>query len=277
MDSAASSSDIKSIHKATAVLLFLASSHEGRTFTEIREALGIGKSTAHRFLATLENNGLVRRTRDDGRYYLGLVALRIGVAAGNQLELRKSIRPFLTELTQRTGETSNLVVLDGTKPVFIDNVESTNTLRIYSRVGRHTSPYATSAGKALLAYQSPTYVEEVLASEAFERRTERTIVSREVFLAELERVRRQGFAVDDEEGELGARCVGAPIINGPGIALAAISISGPSARVSQQRVPELARIVVEVAEHAQRALGIHPTQPAFPPMHAKGATPEQEY
>ncbi|MEX2536954.1 MAG: IclR family transcriptional regulator [Trueperaceae bacterium] len=268
-------SDIKSIHKARDILLFLASSHEGRTFTEIRQALDIGKSTAHRFLTTLENTGLVRRTADDGRYYLGLVALRIGVAASNQLELRKSVRPFLTSLAQRTGETSNLVVLDGTRPVFIDNIESSNNLRIYSRIGRHTSPYATSSGKALLAYQAPAYLEQVLVSEGFERRTENSIVLRDDFLAELETVRKQGYAVDDEEGELGARCVGAPILNGSGVALAAISISGPSARVSKERVPELAQIVMEVAQQVQRALGVHLTAHALSPERQVGTSAQE--
>ena len=138
-------------------------------------ALKLGKATAHRFLATLEDLGLVNRSANSGQYRLGLAAIRIGVAAGNQIELRRELRPYLRDLMERTGETANLVILDGTRPVFIDNVESPQNLRLLSRIGRRTHPYCTSVGKALLAYMKPEELETILAAEPFERRTERSI------------------------------------------------------------------------------------------------------
>jgi DNA-binding IclR family transcriptional regulator len=216
--------------------------------------LEISKATANRLLATLEDTGMVRRHPETGKYALGLAALRIGIAAGNQIELRRDLRLSLTELMQRTGETSNLVIFDATCPVFIDNVESIHTLRMYSRVGKRTSPYCTAAGKAMMAFQSRDFVEQVFKVEPFEKRTPNTINDRQAFLEELDRVKEQGYAIDDEEGEMGARCVGAPILNHSGCAVAAISISGPSSRVTKAKIPELARIVCEVAERALRSL-----------------------
>lgn len=242
--------ELKTVHRAFEILLFLSGSSEPKSFSEIREALGLGKATTHRFLSTLETIGALRRDAQSGRYRLGLTALRIGVAAGNQIELRSDLRPFLQELTERTGETSNLAVLEGTKPVFIDNVESTKSLRMFSRIGRHTFPYCTAVGKVLLAYQPAEYLEKVFSAEAFVPRTNASITSRDAFLKELVKVRELGYAVDNEEGEVGARCVGAPIFDHLGHMVAAISVSSPSSRVAEEQLPQLAEIVREVAARA---------------------------
>jgi DNA-binding IclR family transcriptional regulator len=247
--------ELKSVRKAFAIVTYLASRTEPCSFTQIRSALKLGKATAHRFLATLEDLGLVNRSANSGQYRLGLAAIRIGVAAGNQIELRRELRPYLRDLMERTGETANLVILDGTRPVFIDNVESPQNLRLLSRIGRRTHPYCTSVGKALLAYMKPEELETILAAEPFERRTERSIMGRESLLKELRRVRAQGYAVDDEESESGAQCIGAPLLDHTGRAIAALSISGPASRISRSDHPRIGRIVREVAERARRALG----------------------
>lgn len=248
--------DLKSVRKAAELLIYLASTTEPQSFTGIRTSLGMGKASAHRLLATLEDLSIVRRNAETGKYQLGITALRIGVAAGNQFELRRELRPFLSELTERSGETSNLVVLDGTRPVFIDNVESPKNLRIYSRIGRHTFPYCTSVGKVLLAHQPLEFLELTFLREPFDKRTDTSITSKEDFFKELEHIRHLGYAVDNEEAELGARCVGAPILNDSGRAIAAISISGPSARINHDHISALGRMVMEVAEKAQQSLGV---------------------
>jgi DNA-binding IclR family transcriptional regulator len=242
--------DLKTVHRAFEILLYLSSSSEPRSFTDIRTALGLGKATTHRFLASLEELGMLKRDLETAKYRLGLTALRIGIAAGNQIELRKDMRPFLQELTERTGETSNLAVLESTKPVFIDNVESPKSLRMFSRVGRHTFPYCTAVGKALLAYQRPELLGTIFENEPFIQHTSASIRSREAFLEELARVRELGYAVDNEEGEAGARCVGAPIFNHLGQVIAAISVSSPSARIAEEQLPQLGEIVREVASRA---------------------------
>src|SRR5690554_3164146 len=106
-------SELKSVRRAIEILRYLADGTDARSFTEIREGLKLTKATANRFLTTLEDLGMVQRSAETGKYRLGMVALRIGVSAGNQMEFRMELRPFLRELTQRTGETSNLTVLDG--------------------------------------------------------------------------------------------------------------------------------------------------------------------
>lgn len=245
----------KSLKRAVELLLYMAASPGPLSFTQIAKATGMGKATANRFLTTLEELGMIHRHPDTGKYRLGLAALRIGIAAGNQLELRHELRPFLAELTRRTGETSNLVVWESTHPVFIDNVESPQNLRMYSRVGRQTHPYCTSVGKVFLAYRDRAFLDSIFEAVPFEARTPKSITSKEKFLQELESVRQQGYATDDEEAEVGARCVGAPIFDSTGQVIATISISGPSSRISQDQFPELGQLVREVAIKAQTNLG----------------------
>jgi len=243
------------VRRAVDILKYLASDVEPRSFTEIRTALRLEKSSANRFLATHEEAGMVQRSPETGRYRLGLAALRIGTVAGNQIELRRITRPFLVELTQRTGETSNLGVLGDTRPVFLDNVESPQSLRMFSRIGRRASPYCTSLGKTLLAYLPPDQLRAILDQEPFETHTHKSISTPAKLQSELERIRNVGYAVDDEESERGARCIGGPLRDHSGRVVAAISISGPSSRISPADVPRLGAIVRDVAERASLSMG----------------------
>lgn len=223
--------------------------------TEIAERLGLHKSTVHRFLVNLEAVGLLERTPRSARYRLGLRIFEMGGLVLQGMSLFEEALPFLEGLVRDSGETGHLAVLDGGEAIYIERVEARRALRIPSAMGRGYPVHATSLGKVLLAHQPPGAVREVLAARGMGAHTPKTIVDPEVFDAELARVRGQGYAVDNEEYDEGLRCIGAPISDHTGAVVAALGIGGPVTRVTPERVPDLAGIVMNAARGLSLRLG----------------------
>lgn len=222
--------------------------------TEIAQKAGLPKATAYRLLRALEEESFVQQTADH-RYQLGTLLLTLGRAVLDRLELSEVARPFLAELREAVQETVHLGVLQGADVVYVDKVLGPHAIQMYSRIGRRVPAYCGALGKSLLAHIPEEQLEEKLETVEFVKRGPNTVTSKAALLELLAEVRRQGYAVDDEETEAGVRCVGAPIFDHTGSVVAAVSVTGTTARISPGDVPDLAAKVIESANAISKALG----------------------
>jgi IclR family transcriptional regulator, acetate operon repressor len=218
---------VQSVDRALGVLEALAASGAPVGVGEVADLTGLPQGTVHRLLQTLQQRGYVRRDLSR-KYSLGTGAIRLADAA--QRALARSARPHLAELVKLSGETANLAVLDGDDVVYIAQISSPHTLRMFAEVGRHVPPHSTAVGKVLLAALPREQALAVLGRTGLTPRTATTITDLDAFAAELDRVAEQGWAADEQEQESGVRCVAVPVAGGPGPVVAALSLSGPADR-----------------------------------------------
>ncbi|MGH9405509.1 MAG: IclR family transcriptional regulator [Terriglobia bacterium] len=226
----------------------------GMNLKQISEYAGLNKSTAYRFLAHLEREGyLVRDER--GIYMLGMRLFDLASVSNHQSILRRVAQPVLRNLLSATGETVNLGVLNGSTVVYVDVLESPHEFRLVSRVGMHRPFYGTALGKAFAAFLPAERQEELLKNIQLQASTPHTLTTIAQLRKELARIRERRFAVDNEETFLGARCIAAPILNSAGEAEAAISVSGPTSRITQEEIPVIAAALREAVQAISTRLG----------------------
>jgi len=223
------------VGKVLRVLEALDRSSTGLQLREIAEQTGVHKCTAYRFLAHLESEGYLFRD-DDGAYIVGPKLARLGAGVSYHATLRKISRPVLSSLLKATNETVNLGVMDGHDVLYLDVMESPHTFRMVSQPGLHRPLNSTALGKAMLAFLPAEQREEILPTLTFTPLTPRTIPNLARLRRELTRTAQQGFAIDDQEADMGARCVAAPILDERGKIAGAISVSGPTTRISKEKV-----------------------------------------
>ena len=254
------SETVQSVVRALTLLDALGDSRGEVGVADLSKQVGFHVSTTHRLLATLIAQGYARQNPETGRYALGAKAFHLAESYLGQLDLRRAVRPTLERLSHETGETANLVILEGGEALYLDKVESPQSLRIFSRIGRRAPLHCTAAGKVLLASHSRQKVDALLGQGPLEALTRSTITSRSQLRGELEKISEQGFALDIEECEAGASCIAAPVRNAQGETVAALGISGPSVRMDTQRIQELVPRVVREARYAADQLGFrdHP-------------------
>ena len=246
---------IQAIERAVAILNAFSAEEPEFGVTDLAARLDLHKSTVHRFLVNLEAAGLVERDRRTSRYRLGLRIFELGGLVLQQMNLWDEALPFLEGLVSDTGETGHLAVLDGGEAVYIERVEARRALRIPSAIGRGYPAHATSLGKVLLANLDRESAMALVEERGLHRCTPRTITDPDALWRELDKVRAEGYAVDDEEYEEGLRCIGAPIVGHTGQIVAALGIGGPVTRVTPERVDELAALVMAAATSLSRRMG----------------------
>jgi DNA-binding IclR family transcriptional regulator len=253
-----SSKKIGAVQRAVDILnLFDSASPELGT-TEIAKALGLHKSTAASLVYTLEANGYLTQNPNSRKYRLGFKLLERANSVLDHIDVREIALPWLRQLHDECGETVNLGILDGADVVYIESLLSTRVLGMHSKVGKRTPAHSAALGKAILGFLPLQDAREYIAQYGLPAMTPNTISDSTKFLQELERVREQGFAIDDEENELGGRCVAAPIFDHESNPALALSISVPSARLSLADVPQLAARVLQVAKTISHSLGYMP-------------------
>jgi len=245
---------LQSLDRAISVLDLLGTSDRPLSLADVCQQMGLHKSTAHRALMVLERNALIERTPDN-RFRLGLKLYELGSRAVEQIDLRAHVHPFFERLAKSLGETVHLSVLRKTQIVYLDKVGPAYSVCSHSKTGNTNPVYCTSMGKAMLAFQPLESVERVISKIKFVRYTRKTICSREELLKALEKVRRRGYAIDDEEIELGTRCVGAPIFNQNGRAIAALSVSGPVSHITVESVAGIAEQLLLTCRDISTSLG----------------------
>ena len=249
------------ISKVLLILEALQGSSAGLGLKAICDLTGIHKSTAHRFLKHLERERYLIRT-EAGAYLIGPRLSQMSVRGNQGATLQAVARPILWELWKSTQETVNLAVLDQGTMLYLEVIESPHEFRLSSRVGTRRSLHVTALGKALAAFLPAEARENILSTITFQPSTPRTISNLLKFRQELEKIRRQGYAVDDEEAVQGARCVSAPILNSDREAIAAVSVSGPVTRVSPTQVAGLAGAVRSAARAISATMGFSQRAPA---------------
>jgi IclR family pca regulon transcriptional regulator len=218
------------------------------SLTEIATTVGLDKSTVFRFAYTLEKLGYLVRDPETKRYRPGLRALRLGFTTLNSLGLREIAHPYLKALSDQTGETTNMTVRDGREVVYIARYSTRQIIGINLHVGSRLPVYCTSMGKAQLADLSRDELGDILGEGPYPLMGPNTLSTLDALVAELEKVRQQGYAINDEELAAGLRSVAAPIRDCDGKIVAAINISVPSARVSRLELEtELAPLVQNTA------------------------------
>jgi DNA-binding IclR family transcriptional regulator len=230
---------VQALDRAFAVLDLLGESEVPLGLAQVATSLQLHKSTAHRFLMVLERHRMVERT-STGKFRLGLRLFDFGNRAIEQYDLRERAQPHLRRLVAETEETAHLCILEAARVIYIDKIEPARSVRMITRIGASNPVHCTSVGKAILAFLPPERVAEVIRRIRFERPTHRTIATPEALRTELEKTRRRGYAVDDEELEEGLRCIAVPLLDAQRQPVAAISISGPSFRVTAQKLPSIA-------------------------------------
>lgn len=232
----------RSVERVVSMLNVLQESPEPMSLVEIHRSIRMAKATAFRYLWTLEKHRYVERD-GNGRYRLGLGF--VGMQSRDLEVLQDRARPWLERLRDETGETTNLGVLDGADVRYVEVAESPRTVRMVSVRGSRDPLYCTALGKAIAAQLPASQVVELLEQVDLKPRTGHTVTSADRFLAELDTVRRQGYAVDDGENEEDGRCVAVAIL---GTRLpAALSVSAPSSRFGMDDVPGVAAQLSEVA------------------------------
>ena len=226
----------------------------GPTLTELSDATGQSRPTTLRILSNLVARGYADRDRD-GRYRLGVKLLQLGGKAATGIDLRTIARPVLDDLHRELQETINLAIASDQSIVYIDILESARDLRMAASVGMRDAFHSSALGKAILSRYPEPMVATAVGSEPLPQKTGKTLQTLAALKAELLMVRERGYAVDDEENELGARCLAAPVMDQHGACVGAISVSGPSTRITPDRLPDLAVRVLEASGAISRRLG----------------------
>lgn len=253
---------IQSVARAARLLNVIANEGPvGLNVTEIAERLSIAKSTALSLARTLGSAGLLRSVEPGPRYVLGLNLLRLGDLVGQQTSIAEVGLPTLRELSSVTGMTARLAMNEAGYPVFLERIDGEGSIRFHAPLGQREEAHATAAGKAILAYLIDADVRRLLAQAGMTRYTPKTLTDVASLISDLERVRSEGYSLDDEEEAEGVFCVGAAFFGHQGTCAGALSVTGLKVDVSHRHVRELGLTVREHADRLSAMLG--GTRPTF--------------
>jgi len=244
-----------SLNKALNMLNHVCTSPVPLRFTELVDLSELPKATAHRQLNTLLDHGLVRFDEHKQAYYPGYGLLALAHRTWANLDIRDVAAAPIRDLWSKTQETIHLAVLDGTEVIYIDKLESPKSLRLYSAVGKKGPVYCTGVGKAMLAFLPEDKQEIIIAAQPFIHHTENTLLTPQALKANLQQVRNSGVSLDLEEHEMGIKCAAAPIFNVRHEAIAAISVTAPAFRTSDQTYEEMKIQVKHAANTISKRLG----------------------
>jgi len=249
---------IQSLDRGLQLLELLSLAKEPMGLPELSKALGVDRSTVHRLLGTLLKRGYVQQDLDSKRYELGLKVVELSRRAIDRLSLRAVAKPFLKQLVRETGESANLAVMASNQAICIDHEPSPLALAVTNDIGVPFALHATAIGKVLLAALPDDQLMSLSDAGHLVAYTPRTITDFRTLQVHLQLIRQQGYAFDDEERFIGVRCIAAPIHDHRCKVVAALSLSGPTTRMTLEKVPTLAELVKKTAADISMALGYTP-------------------
>ena len=256
-------SGILVLHKTLDILETIRETHSGLGLSDLARAVGLPKPTAYRIIATLEGRGYLARN-PAGHYQMTRKLFDLQQNESEEQSLMRIAPKQMEKLVASCRETVNLGILDAGEVVVISTLESPQSIRMTSKVGNRRHLHSTALGKVLLSALSEKEVERLIRLQGLPRLMPKTLTTRDALSAELALVRKQGYAVDNEENEPGGRCIAAPIIGHDGRVLAALSISAPIFRMDLSRARNLVPELVEACRMISRSLTTKPEETPLP-------------
>jgi DNA-binding IclR family transcriptional regulator len=238
---------VQSVERTFAIMEALSQVPDGICLNDLSKAVGLNKSTVHRLLSSLISLGYASKIKDTGEYILTMKMFEVGSKVSDRFDILKIARPYLQELSKVVGEAVHLVIRDGNDVIYIFKEDSgNNSVCMSSRIGFRAPLYCTAVGKAIMSELPEEDVKHILETSSITQRTANTITSHSKMLEYLKVVKECGYAVDDEENEIGVRCVAACITSSSGKVLGAFSVSAPTGRMDNERLTHIADKVLKI-------------------------------
>jgi IclR family KDG regulon transcriptional repressor len=244
-----------SVYKTFEIIEFLSRHQNNIGLRDLARELDMPPSTAHRFISSLKDIGYVKQDPKTSKYRLSLKFAWLGSKVLKSVQVADLAKPFMEELTAKTNETTHLGVLDGLELVYVAKTDGNQAINMSSRVGHRGPLYSTAIGKVILAFMPEGERSDVFDQLVISPRTNRTIANTDRLIQQLEDVRRNGYAIDDEENETGIRCIGAPIFNHKGLVVAALSLSGWKVTMTNERMSTLPQDLMITTSKISEELG----------------------
>jgi IclR family transcriptional regulator, acetate operon repressor len=245
---------VQAVERSLQILALIVSADPEMGLREVGLASGLPVATTHRLLKALVNRGYVRQNPANRRYTVGPAAFELAARIGTTHNLAQLAQPCLQELVRLTGESANLAAIEGDEVVYLAHVEAPRVVRMFTQVGNRVPLHASGTGKAILSQMTPAARAQILSGRELVAFTPHTITNREVLDAELDRAAKLGYAFDAGEYEDGVHCIAVPVRDPRGQVNAAISVSGPSSRLSLEWMVELAPAVKRIADELFKSM-----------------------
>lgn len=246
---------VQSLTRALRIMNALAESAHGLTLSDLAHTVSLPTSTAHRLLTTLQNERYVRFDTERSVWLIGVQAFQVGSVYARSRDLVSIARPYMRRLMEESGETANLAIIDRSEVIYLAQVECQKMMRAISGPGGRAPLHCSGNGKAILAWLEGAESKDLLKSASMSRETQHTITGITDLIASFAQIREQGYSVDHEEFAVGLRCVASAIFDEHHRPLAGISVSGPTARMTEKRLPVLGRNVKAIADEITAELG----------------------
>lgn len=245
---------VQSIDRAVGIMKLFNEDRRELKLSEISDYLDLNKSTVHGIISTLKYHGLIDQDEETQKYRLGLFNMSLGELVQKSLDIRAITSPIIDVVSQKLNETVHIGTLDEMDVVYIDKKESNQSMRIFTNIGARNPAYCTGVGKAMLAYKDEDLIRKMLP-EKLEALTPKTITDKSRLTNELAKIREQGYSFDDEENNIGLTCVAAPIFDYSRKAKYGISVSGPTIRMTNEKIEEAIVVVKAAAKEISYKLG----------------------
>jgi DNA-binding IclR family transcriptional regulator len=263
---------VPALERGLLILEFLAQSRRGVTLSQLTRKLQLPRSTGHALLLTYQRTGYVQRCEKTGRYCLGFRLQALANLALGGTSLRTQAAPYLRQLMIDTGLAVHLAVMEDGEAILIDRIEAPGTPQLATWVGKRMGLHCTALGKALISELPPDVLDELIRKQGLMRHNENTIASRRALRLACQNVQRLGYAIDDEEEEIGVRCIGAPVRDSSREVVAAISISGTKAQL--ENIPAKAAQVMSAATALSKQIGAISEERQLPIVRAQSLFPD---
>lgn len=249
------SGQVQSLSRALWLMNALADCPQGLSLSEVAHRVQLPTSTAHRLLTTLQNERYVRFDSERSAWLIGVQAFQVGSTFVRSRDMVAMARPFMRRLMEESGETVNLGISDRTEVVYLAQVECHKMMRAIAGPGGRARMHCSGIGKALLAFTCEHELHDIIENTGLNRETQKTLADAEALKADLMRIRKRGYAIDDEENAIGLRCVAGVIFDEHAEPMAGLSVSGPTARMTDTRLPVLGAAVTQIAAEITSELG----------------------
>lgn len=246
---------IQSVDRALQILEIFEDSDRELSLSQISREMQLNKSTVFGLVGTLKSRGYLDQNSETARYRLGIKLFKLGSIVEVNLDIREVARPFLKLLSDKHKETVHLCLYVRNEVIYIDKVDGPGSMRMYSQLGRKSPFHCTGVGKAVLAFLDDQTVDQFMNKTAFKSFTPNTITTPEALRREIAKIREQGYCIDEEEIEIGLRCVAAPIFDRKGAVVGALSVAGPAARINDNAIKAIIDDICEVSQMISEQLG----------------------